>query len=388
MKMMIKGLLPDTRCTLIADRDCVNCVLNYSVEKGKFVHADLVGENTFIHISTEFEEELSKFLASKGIICKRKRSVLFGYRNRLGILFGALVFVLLILNFSSILWKMDFSGNERLTDQDMIALLRECGVYEGMRIKDINNDLVRIKMMAMSKDIAWISVNVKGMRAQVIVSEAEMRPVKDVDAKYSHIVAAFDGIITGIVVERGQQMVRVGEAVKKGDLLVSGIIEERDGDINLVNASARVYAQTERVISVARPLVSEKVAIRQGSLQGILFEIFGKSINFSLNYGLGAQECDIIRKRGSIYIFGSFQLPVSYVALYGTEKLVSSVELNSAEARLAAEAEAYRILFSQADAELVSKRFAYESSEDMLKVTLYAVCEENISATSPFTAEP
>ncbi len=388
MNRIIKNYLPDTRCVIVAECHCVNCVLDYSVRRGKFVHTELSGERTIIYVSTEFEEELRSFLENRGIKCKRKRTTVFGYRKRIGLLVGSVVFILLISYFSSILWSLDVTGNFRLTEYDVKELLRECGVYEGVKVKDINNDLVRIKMMSMSKDIAWISVNVKGMRAEVIVSESSRVPEKEPSPQYSHIVASYDGIITGIVIERGQQMVRVGEAVKKGDLLVSGIIEERDGDIALVNASAKVYAQTEKEIVAEQAYVLENISLSEGKIERISLETFGKSINFSLKYGLGAEECDIIRKRGSVYIFGGFRLPFNYIAEYGTEKHVSSVSLTRDDARRAAESEAYRILFSQSDAELISKRFSYDYGADKLTVRLHAVCEENIAQSLPFTAEP
>ncbi len=388
MNKFIKNYLPDTRCIIVAECPCVNCVLDYSVKKGKFVHTETIGERTVIYVSTEFEEELRAFLESRGIECKRKRKAVFGYRKRWGVLAGAMLFVILISYFSSILWALDISGNSRLTEQDVRELLRECGVYEGVKLKDINNDLLRIKMMVLSKDIAWISVNIKGMRAEVVVAESERVPQKEEVTEYSHIVASYDGIITGIVIERGQQMVRVGESVKKGDLLVSGIIEERDGDITLVNASARVYAQTEKEIVAEQPYMYDNISLSEGKIERISLETFGKSINFSLKYGLSGEECDIIRKRGSVYIFGSFRLPINYIAEYGTEKQVSSVSLTRDEARRAAESEAFAILHSQSDAELISKRFSYDYGTDKLTVRLYAVCEENIALRFPFTAEP
>ena len=388
MKKFLNDYLPDLRCTLIADRPCVHCVLDFSVRQGKFVKAELKGDLTVIDVSTEFVSALTEYLKSRGISCKRKRGYLYGYRKRIGILVGALLFVFLIGYFSSILWSVDVVGISRLTEHEVKALLRECGVYEGIRLKAVDNDLVRIKMMSMSKDIAWISVNIKGMRAEVVVAEAERAPEKEKESEFSNIVAACDGIITGIVIERGQQMVKIGETVKKGELLVSGVIEERDGEVSLVNASARVYAQTEKEISVVQPYQFDEISLNEGKIERISLETFGKSINFSLNYGLSGEECDIIHKRGSVYLFGSFRLPISYVAEYGTERVVSSVSLTQDDARRVAEEEAYRVLFSQSDAELISRRFSYDYGLYKLTVRLYAVCEENIALGAPFTAEP
>jgi similar to stage IV sporulation protein len=352
-----------------------------------FVDARLIGGRTHINTSTKNSREIIEFLACKGIPSYRKRLPIYKYRFRYGVILGILIFVFLITYLSSFLWAIDVTGNSRLTEQEIKTILRDCGVYEGVKLKDINNDLVRIKAMSRSKDIAWISVNVRGIRAEVVVAESQRAPEKEEEAQCANIVAGYDGLITGIVIERGTQMVKVGETVKKGDLLVSGIIEERDGDVTFVNASAKVYAQTERAITVEQPYKIEKVTQTDGKLQRFSLECFGKKINFSFKYGLSKEKCDIISKRGSIYIFRDFRLPVSYTAEYQSSRVVGTVSLTREQAIAAAQTEAYRLLFSQANAELVSRRFSYNFDEDKLTAYLYAVCEENIAKNLPFTAE-
>jgi len=60
----------------------------------------------------------------------------------------------------------------------------------------------------------------------------------------------------------GQTMVAVGDAVAKGDMLVSGVVEEPDRDIHLVAARADVTAQTARSLTVQVPLHQTRLALR------------------------------------------------------------------------------------------------------------------------------
>ena len=62
--------------------------------------------------------------------------------------------------------------------------------------------------------------------------------------------------------------------------------------------------------------------------------------------------------------------------------------LTREDARRLAEEEAFGLLFSESDSELVSKRFICNYDDDSLTLTLFAVCEENIARSLPFTAEP
>jgi len=388
MKRIFELLFPERRCVITVSCDCVGELLDFGVKSGEYLRVYEKCGNTVIEISEREECEICKLLSAMGYEYEKKQSSLHGYKRRLGLYIGAFIFVLITWYFSNILWSVDVVGNKEISAVEIKEILSECGVREGMFIKNIDNDKVRVSVLERSKDIAWISVNVKGMRAEVVVAEAARAPEKEDSNGYAHIVASCDGMITGIVVERGKPMVAIGDTVKKGEMLVSGIIEERDGDISLVKAKARVYAQTERVIEVFQPYEAVNKSLKGEKLCEIYFNLFGKSLKFSGIYGLDASECDIIGKRGSVSLFRGFDLPVSYHARYALVTEDSSVSLSDIDARKLAEDEAYRKLFSEADAEIVSKRLVFESSDDGVKLTLFAVCEENISNELPFMAEP
>ena len=62
----------------------------------------------------------------------------------------------------------------------------------------------------------------------------------------SSIYASEDGIIRSVVAESGKSVVRTGEVVAKGDLLVTGIYDGHTGIKIAVRSKATVMAETYR----------------------------------------------------------------------------------------------------------------------------------------------
>lgn len=72
--------------------------------------------------------------------------------------------------------------------------------------------------------LEWISISKDGMK---YIVHAEERKINNIDKKegYRHIVASKDAYITKIISTKGENLVRSGDYVKKGDRLISGEIK-------------------------------------------------------------------------------------------------------------------------------------------------------------------
>ena len=70
-------------------------------------------------------------------------------------------------------------------------------------------------------------------------------------------MATADGIIKKMDIVSGNSVVKVGQAVKKGDLLVSGIIETVDGT-RFVKSKGTVLATSEKEITLRENFKQKK----------------------------------------------------------------------------------------------------------------------------------
>ena len=122
------------------------------------------------------------------------------------------------------------------------------------------NELEKIKQNILNNNkdkLEWISITKDGMK---YIVRCEERKIKDIteDVGYRNIIASKDAYITKIISTKGENLVRSGEYVKKGDILISGKIklyEEVKGD---TLATGSVYGNVWYNVSLEIPREENK----------------------------------------------------------------------------------------------------------------------------------
>ena len=99
-------------------------------------------------------------------------------------------------------------------------------------------------------EIAWITVNVEGSRVTAILEEAVPPPAVVEDGIPTNLIAGETGFITRVEVQNGNAVVKPGDSVLAGDLLVSGIMDNKMGESRLAHARGRVYAQVRERLEI------------------------------------------------------------------------------------------------------------------------------------------
>lgn len=184
------------------------------------------------------------------------------YKKRWGIVAGAVIFFFLIEFMSGYIWIIDINGNHKVSDEKILAACAEIGIKEGIGKKSFNPKTQRERLLLRLDGIAWASLNVEGSRLTVNVTET--RKEKE-EKTYSNLKSDSDGVIEKIDIVSGISVVKVGDAVKKGDLLVSGIVETAD-DTRFVNSKGTVTARVEEKI-VLRENFEQKTAVPTGAVK-------------------------------------------------------------------------------------------------------------------------
>lgn len=171
------------------------------------------------------------------------------YKKRFGIPVGAAVFFAILAVMSRFVWSVEVCGNKTVDESEIIKACNKIGIYEGVRKKDIDPKNARQRLLLETDKLAWASLNIEGCRLTVNVTEIGEKP--DVSTP-ANLKAAADGIITKIDITSGNCVVKLGDTVTKGDLLVSGIFENASGT-RFVRSAGTVTAKTEREIIVSAP---------------------------------------------------------------------------------------------------------------------------------------
>ena len=204
-------------------------------------------------------------------------NVLRRYRKRPGILLGALLFMLLLKTSEMFVWDITVSGNSRVGDAEITAMLEEKGFGIGAFIPGVDLRRLCNSCLIGNDSLSWMAVNLSGTTAQVEVIE-KLTPdtSKKNNGSPCNIVAARDGYVIRTESREGHLEVEVGETVEKGQLLISGINEYGRTDVKeyeFVHADGSVFAETFRTFTVEIPLETVEKTVSE-------YRILSKSLKF------------------------------------------------------------------------------------------------------------
>ncbi len=305
--------------------------------------------------------------------------LLYRYRRRYGIFLGMLLFAATVFFSGRVVWNIRVEGNERVSDREVVEQLRICGLSVGTELSELNTAAVEHRMIILSDEISWISVNMMGTVAQVEVRESEPIPEQ---ARWdaAELIASRGGTVEALEDIRGDLLVKIGDDVEEGDVLVGGVYQSENGERRYTEAKGKVFARTERAFSVQIPLQHEK-KVYTGEVKTEKYLIFfEKEVKFFGNTGNCTDTCDTINTIEYVQLSKGVSLPfgirtVRYFA-YETAEAVYSEERVAEIAYYRLQCEMEQL---PEDAMLVRKQITVERTPDMYILRCRAQYVENIA---------
>lgn len=167
------------------------------------------------------------------------------HKQRVGVLIGLGVYLTIISVMSSMIWTINISGNNRVTDEEILEVLAQAGLEKGAFKDSINAPAVRFFALSRLPEVTYITVNIMGSSVQVEVTERIDRPKIIADETPCDVVSAVDGQIAVLEVYQGTKMYDIGEPVRTGDVLAGGFVELSDGSVRFRHAEAFAVITTQ-----------------------------------------------------------------------------------------------------------------------------------------------
>ena len=238
------------------------------------------------------------------------------YKKRKGYLLGILLFASIIYILSLYIWDVSVLGGHTYTPEAMTKFLKENDVYVGVQKKHIDSQDIEELIRLTYNDIGWVSAEIKGTRLIIKITETKM-PTKAVTATENrHIIASKDALVTKIITRTGIPKVEIGSVVKKGDILVSGIINViGDNEVlisrNPVIADADIIGKTFYEYNETFPLKYVEKEYTGKTKKSILLSIFLKKINI-YKPRIYYPKYDIIVNDYTFRLNKNFYLPFGY----------------------------------------------------------------------------
>ena len=162
-------------------------------------------------------------------------------RKVLAVGVAAALFVMFIMN--NFVWNIEVIGTENIGEKEVAETLKLTGLTYGTFVPGFDESKVGRDVVNMSDGkILWLAVNVKGSKATIEVRDYTDKYNEENDNNPCNIVADFDGIILSAYTHSGTCISHSGTAVKKGDLLISGVSENENGTVDYLSADGEITA--------------------------------------------------------------------------------------------------------------------------------------------------
>ncbi len=292
--------------------------------------------------------------------------------KRIGMAVGLVLFFSFLQFMSGFIWIIDVSGNSEVKPQEILSVCEGIGITKGVRKSKIEPKNQREKLLLKMESLAWASLNIEGSRLTVNVTEVKEKESSIV----CNLKASADGIIKKVDVTSGNCLVKPGDTVKQGDVLVSGVMEKLSGT-EFVAAAGSIIAVTKKSVSIEgeyRQSVSKENGIVK---QKRVLEFFGFKIPLYLGCERGEYESKLTQN--SLKLFGT-KLPITvhkrqFTFLHQQQIVLSEEELRSQlENRLAE---------NMGQEEFETESINFTETENGIKLEAIITTEENIAYKDP-----
>lgn len=299
-------------------------------------------------------------------------------KRRPGIAAGLAVFLLLQMFLASRVWQIRIVGNDQVPTEKIVQAAAEQGIRTGMIGASLDIQDAQLNFLRQLPELSWVAVNRLGSRVTIEVRERQLQPEIIPADEPCNIKARLGGVIVRAEAEDGFAVVREGDVVQAGDLLVEGMRTDSSGATVLHHAHGRVLARTTHVYTVTQPLIySERVDTGYGVTRRQL-AVLGVALPLSWT----AAPSDGLYRRSfseTPVMLGGFRLPVSVYTETWMEQRDEQRTCTEEEAQTLARAEAERQMQAElTGAEITAVTEQCVAHAGVVTVTLTASCVEDI----------
>lgn len=149
------------------------------------------------------------------------------YRKRKWFFVGIAVFFISLFALSNYIWNIQIIGNSSVTDDNLLQFLEESNCGFGTFKSDIDCTKLEEQIRLNYNNIIWASAQISGTKLTIQIKENLVTGETETETNDTptDILTQRDAVIKSIVTRAGTPLVKEGDTVKEGDVLVSGRID-------------------------------------------------------------------------------------------------------------------------------------------------------------------
>lgn len=234
------------------------------------------------------------------------------YKKRKIFIFLLLLIICFIWISSMFVWNVDIIEENNQELVDIKRDIEEAGLKSGILKQKVNSKEIINKLRLKRNDIAWMGIELKGTNAIVKLVKADNKPDIIDTNEYCNVVSDKAGVITKISAQNGTANVKVGDTVKKGDVLINGWMEGKYTGLRYVHAKGEIEAKVWYTKKKKIPYTLTQTRETGNVQEKYSLKINNFEINFSKKYSK-FKIYDTIETDSKFKIFSDFYLPISIV---------------------------------------------------------------------------
>lgn len=294
--------------------------------------------------------------------------------KRVGLMAGCLLFAASLFVSSLFVADVKVSGCESIDPIAVAECARQAGAGGFSFSKPPAREIEK-RIYETFLGVSFVSVSYRGLVLHIEVVEAQPAPAV-IDDSPKDLVSSFDGKINRLIVYRGTPLVKAGDPVKKGQVLIGGFHEKPDGERIPLRAMGEAYGvveltYTETFYSVRTELSRTGRLAEQSYIDffGLIFPVKKPAAE----YASFEEEVD------SCFIFFNNFLPAKLVTVrrYETEPVTVREDFEKVKKVLIEEAERKALEQAEKEGRVLSSNTSIKDEGDVKHIVVTVSVEKS-----------
>lgn len=358
---------------------------------------DIIKDKTGVFITVSYRQwkELKKYEEKCQVKCslvmeKGLVPFLLTYKKRVVFAISLLLFCLLIWYSSLFIWHIEVEGESLYTEEEIVEYIQTALVPFGSRRADVSLSELEKQLRIQFHQVAWITCEIDGTRLIVRIVETVEQDKIPSCTQPCNIVAIKDAYVTDLIATSGQKLVSPGDEVKKGDILITGVVNiyneyEELIETNYVSASGVVYGKTEYLY--VQTVAMEYTEKKQGKKKRAIAVRVGQELKY-LYKPKNTEGLERVEALHTLHVGDSYYLPFSFLVttyyepVYET-KIYTKEEAEEKQKKLLWE---YMENRKKKGVEILENNVTIEFKDDVCVASGTIVVKEMIGVPETFTA--
>ena len=310
------------------------------------------------------------------------------YRLRAGLAVGFFLAVILVAYLSNVVMSIEVFGNETITDKQVESLLNDCGIHIGAFIPSVDLREAERIIVSESEEISWIGIRSSGCIIEAEITEADKPPEMIPTRTPCNVVSAKDAEIVAIHdIYMGMLIPMLHDGVKKGDLLISGTVEDGKGGVYYAHAMGKIIGRYDEKVTFFQPYSEEKLQYTEKITRKTL-NFFGLKIPLYVGRN-NFEQYEYDEKVSFLKIF-NIQLPVgimySEYKLYDTEieEIPQEKAVQLLEEKISL---CEKNFYSEEDMTIIGREVFFSETEEGMTAVVKYTLEGDIGVTKEIMAK-